>query len=108
MGAVRERILLACSVALLAVGALAAAFDEGSPEPAACVRGVADRLGYDLMSEVVIEGDDDAWSSNAPAGGVVLRVAGVGGEVTHVAALAGAGADVLERSARLDALSVRC
>jgi hypothetical protein len=105
---VRERILLACAVALVAAGALSAAFVDDSPDPAACVRGVADRLGYDVQSDVLIEGDDDAWSSTVPVDRVVLQVGGEGGRVRSVAAYAGAGADVLERPARLEALSVRC
>jgi len=106
----RERVLLACAVALVAAGALAAALVDTSASPSACVRRVADRLGYDLTLDLVVdERDDGSWTSTVPVDGeLVLQVAGEDGRVTAVTALAGHGADVLERPARLEALAVRC
>ena len=108
--ALRERILLACAVALVAAGALAAAFVDTSPSPSACVRRVADRLGYEITLELVIDSSSDgSWAATVPVDGeVILKVEGVDGRVTDVAALAGLGADVLDRPARLEALAVRC
>lgn len=107
----RDRVLLGtATAALLFVGALAAVVKGGDDHvgPAACALRVASVLHIDAPTEPSVSEDGDAWVASLPSGRLVLRVTGKGSRVTGVEALAGPGADVLERPERLRGLAVQC
>jgi len=106
---VRERVLLAAAAVLAVVGAIASvAKPDPHVSPAACTRRVADELDVAIVGTPSVERSSDAWRSTVAGARTLLRIEGKGHRLTSVQLLAGPGADVLERPARLRALAVKC
>ena len=105
----RDRLLLAAA-AVLVVAGIGAALTKGDGHvgPASCAKRVAGALHLDGVTPAVVSEDGDQWTASIPTGRLVLRVTGEEHRVTGVEALAGPGADVLERAERLRGLAVRC
>lgn len=104
-----ERAVLVAAVVLVALGVVAAVTSgDEHVEPAACAARVAEALDLDVVAEASVVEDGDDWVATLPADRLVLRVTGRGGDVSAVEALAGPGADVLDRPDRLRALAVAC
>lgn len=104
-----ERALLVAAATLVVLGAVAAVTSgDGRVAPAACAARIADALDLDVVSEASVVEDGDDWVATLAADRLVLRVTGRGGDVSAVEALAGPGADVLDRPDRLRALAVEC
>ena len=105
----RDRLLLAAAAFLVLAGSLAAVTKgDGHVGPAACAKRVARALHLDAVTDATVSEDDEMWTAMIPTGRLVVRVTGERNRVTGVEALAGPGADVLERPERLRALAVRC
>ncbi|MEN3271772.1 MAG: hypothetical protein V7636_533 [Actinomycetota bacterium] len=106
---VREPVLLAAAAVLVVVGVIAAvAKPDPHVSPAACTRRVADELGVAIVGTPSVEQTGDVWRSTVAGARTLLRVEAEGHRLTSVQLLAGPGADVLERPARLRALAVKC
>jgi hypothetical protein len=107
---VRERELLVASAVLVLAGVVAS-FARGGDDhvgPPACARRVAHALHFETLTDPSVSDDRDTWVATMPTARLVVRVTGIGHDVTDVQALAGPGADVLNRSQRLVGLAVQC
>lgn len=102
---------------VLVAGVVGVVLHEGPDEPMtaaeaeACGRSVADGLGYDVVDVVARRSSNGGeWEVTAPSPDAVVRVVvrAVDGRLVDVAALRGAGADVLTRDERLAVLEAGC
>lgn len=101
---------MGASVVLFVAGIASAVVVGGDDHvgPAGCARRVARVLHLEVVAQPSVEVNGDRWTATLPSGRLIVRVEGEAHDVTGVQALAGPGADVLNRPQRLIGLAVQC